>query len=51
MLENIKTATFVISSDTYPAVRNVRMQKKLLQIKLMKTENFIGTGRAQKNNF
>tara|TARA_B100000902_G_scaffold171714_1_gene165970 strand:+ start:2753 stop:3667 length:915 start_codon:yes stop_codon:yes gene_type:complete len=29
VLENIKTATFVISSNTYPAVRNVRMQKKL----------------------
>ena len=40
MLENIKTATFVISSDTYPAVRNVRMQKKLFADQINENRKF-----------
>ena len=40
MLENIKTATFVISSNTYPAVRNMRMQKKLFADQLSKNREF-----------
>ena len=40
MLENIKTATFVISSNTYPAVRNMRMQKKLFADQLSGNREF-----------
>ncbi len=40
MLENIKTATFVISSNTYPAVRNMRMQKKLFADQLSENREF-----------
>lgn len=40
MLKNIKTATFVISSNTYPAVRNMRMQKKLFANQLSENREF-----------
>lgn len=40
MLKNLKIASFVISSNTYPAVRNMKMQKKLFYFQSSKNRQF-----------